>query len=73
MARTAVTVQHLTPEQLAERLQVDEATLFHWRRDGKGPAYIRGESKGTKATVRYPLAEIEAWEQRRLVTPAAST
>lgn len=66
--RTAV--RHLSPAALAERLDVTETTLRDWRADNRGPAYIRGESSGDKATIRYPLAEVEAWEKSRLVVPA---
>lgn len=68
-------VQHLTPKQLADRLGgpddgVTVETLREWRKLGRGPAYIRGESRGDKATILYPLAEVEAWEKRRLVVTA---
>lgn len=62
-------VRHLTPEQLADRLQVEVTTLAEWRRDKRGPAYIRGESDGKKATVRYPEAWVLEWEQSRRVDP----
>jgi hypothetical protein len=65
-------VVHLTTAETADRLRIEESTLADWRRDDKGPAYIRGESNGTKATILYPLAEIEAWERRRLVVPAGT-
>jgi hypothetical protein len=60
-------VRHLTPEQLAERLQVELHVLVDWRKKNRGPNYIRPESDGDKASIRYPLAEVEAWEQRQLV------
>lgn len=65
-------VQHLTPKELAARLRMSEAQLANWRSQGKGPAYIRGESTGDKATIRYRLADVEKWEQSRLVVPVAS-
>lgn len=68
--RTAV--RHLSPEALSERLDVPVATLRDWRNQGRGPAYIRGESDGDKATIRYPVAEVEAWEKRQLVVPASA-
>jgi Helix-turn-helix domain len=64
---TRTAVRHLSPEALSERLDVPVATLRDWRNQNRGPAYIRGESDGDKATIRYPLAEVEAWEQRQLV------
>lgn len=71
------TVQHLTPAQLAERYGGQDdgptvATLRDWRSDGRGPAYIRGESDGDKATILYPLTEVEAWEKRQLVSTGAA-
>lgn len=71
-SRTAEKVRHLTTEALSERLDVPVETLRDWRKQKRGPAYIRGESGGDKATIRYPLAEVEAWEQRQLVKPAAT-
>lgn len=69
--RPAVPVKHLTPEALADRLDVSVETLRDWRNGNRGPSYIRGESNGDKATIRYPLAEVEAWEQRQLVKTGA--
>jgi hypothetical protein len=57
-------VRHLTQEDLSERLNVPVETLRDWRRDGKGPDYIKGEG-GSNATVRYPLAWVEEWELSR--------
>ena len=72
--RTASPVRHLSPEALSERLDVTTETLREWRKQNRGPNYIRGESGGDKATIRYPLAEVEAWEKRQLVViTAAST
>jgi hypothetical protein len=52
-----------------ERLQVKAATLAEWRKLGKGPPYLRSEPAGTKATIRYRLADVEAWEESRIVRP----
>jgi transcriptional regulator with XRE-family HTH domain len=60
-------IRHLTTEQLAERLGVAPGTLRKWRQLGTGPAYIKAE--GTVGTVRYRLADVEAWERKQLVTP----
>lgn len=47
----------LTAKQVAERLQLSIWTLRNWRRDRKGPKYLRlGRS------VRYRLEDIIAWE-----------
>lgn len=50
--------QLLTPEQLAERMQVSSRQLTFWRNQGRGPAFIR-----VGATIRYRLADVEAFEQ----------
>jgi hypothetical protein len=34
-----------------------------------GPAYLRSESGGINATIRYRLADVEAWEDENLVVP----
>jgi hypothetical protein len=62
-------VRHLTPADLGERLGMSEAHLANWRSQNKGPAYIRGESSGDKALIRYRLADVEAWEESRIVRP----
>jgi ribosomal protein L29 len=65
-------VRHMTPKELAERLRMSEAQLANWRSQNRGPAYIRGESTGDKATIRYRLADVEAWEESRLVVPVSA-
>jgi hypothetical protein len=67
VAGDSLIVRHLTPEQLADRLQVKESLLAAWRSQGTGPAYLRSESDGDKATVRYRLADVETWEESRIV------
>lgn len=74
--RTAV--RHLTPKQLSERFGgpddgVSVETLREWRRLGRGPKYIRGESDGDKATILYPEKWVEEWEESFLVDPAAKS
>lgn len=64
---TAAPVRHLTTEELAERLGMAPETLRDWRKYGRGPSYIK-EGRA----IRYPLAEIEAWELSRLVTHAGT-
>lgn len=63
-------ITHLTPAELAERLRMSEGQLANWRCQGRGPAYIRGESKGRRALVLYPVSAVLEWEKRRLITPA---
>lgn len=52
---------NLTAKEAAERLRVNNGTLSNWRVRGDGPRYIKLGRK-----VLYPLAEIEAFEQRQL-------
>lgn len=71
MARaSAQAVKHLTETELAERLGVHVTTVKQWRQQSRGPAYIKAEGGGG-GTVRYRLADVEAWEESRLVKPAA--
>lgn len=71
--RAAVSVRHLTPAELADRLGgISTETLRDWRRYGRGPKYIRGEGVGDKATILYRLKDVEAWEESRLFPPAAT-
>lgn len=67
----------LTPAQLANRYGGEDdgptvETLRDWRKHGRGPAFIRGEADGSKATILYPLTAVEAWEESRLVKPGAA-
>jgi excisionase family DNA binding protein len=57
-------VGYLTTGQLAERTGIPAETLRQWRRRGTGPAYLKlGRS------IRYRLADLEAWERSCLVRP----
>jgi predicted DNA-binding transcriptional regulator AlpA len=47
----------LTPEQLAEHLQLSPLTLSNWRIAGKGPPYLKLGSR----VVRYDLDAVETW------------
>lgn len=58
---------HLTEKELAAREKVELRTVQKWRREATGPAYIK--IGGHKGPVRYPVADVEAWEQARRVTP----
>jgi excisionase family DNA binding protein len=57
--------RHLTTDELAERLGVKPHTIRLWREQDRGPAYIKDGGK----FVRYRLADVEAWEKSRLITP----
>lgn len=50
----------LTPEQLAERFQLDVKVINRWRREaGRGPDFVRVGKQ-----VRYRESAVEAFEQR---------
>jgi excisionase family DNA binding protein len=51
-------VVYFTPDQVAERYQVSEATLKEWRYKGTGPEYVR-----LGRHVRYPATALERWEK----------
>jgi excisionase family DNA binding protein len=53
-------VVYLTPDQVAERYQVPEATLKEWRYKGTGPEYVR-----LGRHVRYPAKALEQWEREQ--------
>lgn len=52
----------LTPNELATRLKVHPGTLRRWRMKGGGPRWIKLNNTPS-ATVRYELADVEAWEK----------
>lgn len=53
----------LTSKELAERWKMSDQMLRVWRVKNKGPQYFKlGEGK--KASVRYRLADVEAWEKK---------
>lgn len=51
---------YFTPDQVAKRYQVSEATLKEWRYKGTGPKYVR-----LGRHVRYPAKALEQWEQEQ--------
>lgn len=57
----------LTPKELAQRWDVTERTLYNWRKEGKGPAFV---TLGPK--YRYRLSDIEAYEEQMLQRPGKS-
>ncbi|MCW8088037.1 helix-turn-helix transcriptional regulator [Sabulicella glaciei] len=56
------TLHHLTPELLAERLNISLRSVERWRMTGEGPRYIRAGAR----KILYPLAEVERWETQRM-------
>lgn len=55
----------LTPEALAELLDITVPTLRGWRDSGKGPKFSRISAKG----VRYHIGDVEAWLRSQQVNP----
>jgi excisionase family DNA binding protein len=60
-------VRHLSTEELATRTGIPAETLRYWRQLGKGPAYMR-----LGRAIRYRLADVEAWEESRIVRPRST-
>lgn len=57
-ATNGVVRKYLRPDELADRWSVAPKTLAKWRCEGTGPRFI----KLSNGIVRYPVAEIEAFE-----------
>lgn len=56
----------LTSKELAERWKMTDQILRQWRTQNKGPKYFKlGEGK--KASVRYHLEDVEAWEKQHVI------
>ena len=56
-----MSIKHLNQRQLADRWDVSEASLEHWRSEGIGPIFLK-----LKGRVLYRLEDIEAFELRSL-------
>jgi hypothetical protein len=60
----------LTSREAGAFLRVSQSTLERWRRDGSGPEYIQGGSKGARGTnqaVRYRKQALLDWEAAHTV------
>ncbi|WP_228368197.1 DNA-binding protein [Klebsiella pneumoniae] len=59
----------LSAAQVVQRWEgaVTTGTLANWRTQKKGPPYQKMGSK-----VRYPIAQLEAWEAANMVNNAAN-
>ena len=55
----------LTERELAERWQISVKTLYRWRVQGTGPAYVRLQETPA-APVRYRLEDVVQFEVTRL-------
>lgn len=60
--------KYLTDAELAERLDVTVSAIRAWRKQGKGPDYLKVE--GLKGTVRYPEDWVDEWAESRRVRMA---
>ena len=58
----------LTRAEAADYLGVSAWTLWYWRRQGRGPAFLKIGSR----KVRYNLPDLKAWLQGCRVQPAES-
>lgn len=57
-ADAGVARKYLRPDELACRWSVAPKTLAKWRGEGTGPSWV----KLSNGIVRYPVAEVEAFE-----------
>jgi predicted site-specific integrase-resolvase len=57
---------YLTPIQVSVRTGVAKATLAKWRKEGKGPIFVK---RG--ARIEYPSKELQVWLQDRRKEQAA--
>ena len=62
----------LTTHQLSERWggEVLPGTLENWRKEGKGPSFIR-LSGGKRSSIVYRESDVVAYELRQSKTPKA--
>lgn len=72
-SRTAKAAAHLTDEGLAERWGLGVQAVRLRRRNGDVPKYLVFAESATKGTIRYRLADVEAYEESLLVDPAVKT
>jgi hypothetical protein len=47
---------YLTPIQVSVRTGIPKTRLAAWRRDGRGPVFVKRGSR-----IEYPLRELEVW------------
>lgn len=58
--------KHLSVRDLAERLGLSADAVYAMNSRGTGPRYFK-TSRARGATVRYRLADVEAWERAHMV------
>lgn len=67
-AAVAVKVECLTDAQLADEIGVGVEAVRAWRRQGKGPDFMKVE--GLRGSVRYPRPWVNEWLESRRVRMA---
>lgn len=56
----------LTPQSVAQRYNMTPESLANWRREGKGPKWIKlGTTK--RPRVMYRMQDVLAWEENNVV------
>ena len=53
-------MDYLKPTDHLSKLGVSNSTLEYWRKEGKGPPWVKWEG-----SIRYPLKELEAWQAQK--------
>lgn len=60
----------LHPRTVAERYNISVGTLANWRREGKGPRFVR-LGDGPRPRVMYRLPDVIEWEQKHVTKERA--
>ena len=55
--KSIIEERYLTANQLSLRMGVSQATLSYWRRNQKGPTWIKTDTN----SYRYPVSGVDAW------------
>jgi predicted site-specific integrase-resolvase len=58
---------YLTPIQVSVRTGIAKTTLAKWRKDGKGPIFVKRGGR-----IEYPARELQVWLQAWRKEQAAS-
>lgn len=61
----------LTEEQAAEKTGFTVAALKKWRKENRGPDYLKGDGDAHTSAVRYPESWIDEWAESRRVRMTA--
>lgn len=63
--------QLLTPQQVADLLQVSTGTLENWRLKNHGPKFLK-LGRQHRSPVRYRLQDVEDWMFEDAKTPSSA-